>query len=90
MKKIISVLVVLFAIIISVLADAFFHKTGELSYISFPFPIQVDSCGSAIGTVCSYPYVWWGILLSVIFWAVIIGIAYIVGKKRKAGIVIKS
>lgn len=85
LRKIISIIVVLVAMAITACVDFINANLGGVNYRYLPFPVKVTSCGSSYNVYsnCTYPYIWWGIWASIIFWVIIFGIAYVIGKKSK-------
>ena len=86
MRKIYSLLVVLAALALCIKIDRMEgHMDGGINYSYFPFPVKVWTCGSYLGAdeSCTYPYVWWGIVASFLFWLLVLGLAYVVGKNKR-------
>ena len=88
MKKIISIVVILVGLIITTLIN-FFDGVGGPGYSDYsPFPTHYHNCGSTLSDklniFCGTSLVWWGIVLSVVFWFLVFSTAYFIGKKKKS------
>ena len=85
-RKILAVGVVLIGTVITTFVNfAFFTSFGGPVYKFFPFPVKGTTCRffSSSNVTCNHQYIWWGIIASVIFWIIILGVAYTVVNKRK-------
>jgi len=85
MKKTISALVVLAGIVVTLFINYSHAGFGGSAYVYLPFPIQQTGCGDTLTAMnsCTYPFISWGIISSIIFWILLIGIAYIINRKPK-------
>jgi len=68
-KKVITIIIL---IILIQLILVFFSNIGGVNYFRMPFPIKVTSCGTSSSdyTNCSFPFVLWGIIASILFWII--------------------
>ena len=84
-RKIIAIVLFIGALDLTVFVNNIFANIGGANYIFLPFPIKVTSCGSApdVYRSCTYPYIWSGIITSIIFWIIILMIVYMLSKKQK-------
>lgn len=73
---IITLLIIFF--IIEFLVNALFSNIGGVNYLYMPFPMKVTFCGSAPQAFlnCTYPWVLWGLITSIIFWILLIYLTY--------------
>ena len=74
---VISILIILFLISLFII-NGRFMTFGGVNYFFMPFPIKVTSCGSSMEASlnCTYPWVWLGISLSIIFWILVVFLSY--------------
>ena len=84
MKKIISIFIVLIGLAITAFVNYSNVRVGGPTYAYLPFPVQQTGCGDALAQMnsCTYSFIWWGIILSVIFWILVFVGAYFIGKKK--------
>lgn len=84
-RKTLAIIVVIAAYIVSWYVNYSHANIGGVNYRYLPFPVQMTSCGSSYDkySTCAYPYIWWGIVASVVFWIIVLGISYIIVKKKK-------
>ena len=79
---VISILIIFFLISLFIINSGF-TNIGGANYFFMPFPVKVTSCGTFEEAYknCEYPWLPWGILLSVLFWILVIFLAYKIGMK---------
>lgn len=86
----ILITIVLF-ILICILASSWVNF-GGYNYIRIPFPAKVTSCGTSLQALesCTYPVIWGGVVLDIIFWLAVYAllslICYKIKKKKNAKI----
>jgi hypothetical protein len=90
-RKFSAALIVLFGLVTTLYFDyvRMWIKGNEIRHL--PFPVKMTSCEninerySSHANICVHhiSYIWWGIIASALFWAIILAIAYKIWKIPK-------
>ena len=76
---IVSIFVVVLFFLVYLFWSPYYHgNIGGVNKLYLPFPVKVTSCGTSYDsyTNCTYPLIWWGILVSILFWIVVVALIY--------------
>jgi hypothetical protein len=89
-KKILASFIVIIPIVVTVFVNMVASATHDVPRnLLLPFASKVISCGWSISREtgqyvgCSYDWIWWGVVASLVFWTMLFVLAYFIGRKNK-------